>query len=39
MLTRHDDAGAAENFVPNVYREAVFVSSNDWLNLYLWVAE
>ena len=38
-MTRHDYAGADENLVPNVYREAVFVSSNDRLDLYLWVAE
>ena len=39
MLPRDDNAGADENIVSHVYRDAVFVSSNNRLGLYLRVAE
>ena len=39
MLPRDDNARADENIVPHVYRDAVFVSSNNRLGLYLRVAE
>ena len=35
MLTRDDYAGADENIVPHVYRDAVFVSPNNRLGRYV----